>query len=199
VVYAKGSASRLAFLGEKPPATPGQHEKQVTLEKAREIRGNIQALFLGNIPDRTPFLQALAVFGEQDKQVIGKDPMIRPRFVQAAAGPVEIPIELLGSLKVKQLSGTIAINGGAVAVGIVKAARLTGKFSVLSDVSGQTVEYSIAPVGGGEAKLAAGALFSISATVPGPAPAIHEVTVTRARNDPERVVWPGSDLVAVTG
>jgi hypothetical protein len=199
VVYAKGPASRLAFLGEKPPATAGQHEKQVTLEKAREIRGNIEKLFMGPIADRTPFLQVLAVFGEQDKQVIGKDLMIRPRFVQGAAGPVEIPIELLGALKVERLTGTVAIDGGAVIHGIVPAARLDGKFDVLSAFTADTVKYSIQPVAGGEVKLAAGPLFSISATVPGPAPALHHVTVTRARNDPERVVWPGSDLVVVTG
>jgi hypothetical protein len=139
------------------------------------------------------------VLGEQDKQVIGKDPMIRPRFVQAASGPVEIPIELVGSLKVTRLGGTIAVNGGAVVHGIVKAARLNGKFNVLSDVTAETVQYSIEPVAGVEVKLAAGPLFSIRATVPGPAPALHEVTVTRARNDPDRFVWPGSDLVVVTG
>ena len=199
VVYAKGPPSRLAFLAEQPPATPGQHEKQVTLEQAREIRGNIQKLFLGPIPDRTPFLQVLAVFGEQDKEIIGKDPMIRPQFVQVAAGPVEIPIELLGSLKVARLTGTVAITGGAVVQGIVAAPGLAGKFTVLSAVAGATVQFSIDPVAAGEAKLAAGPLFSINATVPGPAPALNEVIVTQVRSDPARVIWPGTDLVAVIG
>jgi hypothetical protein len=197
VVYTKGPASMLSFLTEEPPATKAQHDKQNLLEQTRDSRRKIAQEFLGPIPDRTRHLAALAVVGDIEKTVVGKDPMIRPRFTDAPAGAVEIPIELLGSLKVRRITGTVSISGGALIQGFVMAPRLAGKFTLLSGAPGSTVQFSIDPVAA-EAKLAAGPLFTINATVPGPAPAINEVAVT-AKSDPARVVWPGADLVAVTG
>jgi hypothetical protein len=199
VVFVKGTAPVFQFLAEKPAQAAFLAEKQKQFDLVRQFRQSTERQFLDAVGDRTPILGFLAFTGEQDKAVLKKDAMVRPRFVQSPAGPVQIPMELVNAIKTKRLTGKVSISGENAAIDeLVPDPRLeVAGFALLSSKDGAKARFSIENDGPGASKLSAGPLFTIRATIGSTAPAVHEVVVTRAANDPETIVWSGMDVIAV--
>ena len=109
VVFAKGAPPTFEFLKDKP--APFSVEKQAQFDVLRQFRQSMAKLFLEAVADRSPFLAALAFAGDQDKALLKKDAMVRPRFVKSASGSTDIVIELVGSITARRLTGNVAIGG----------------------------------------------------------------------------------------
>ena len=200
VVFVKGAAPFFPFLAEPPPQATFSAEKQKKVDGVREARRAMAKLFVDAVSDRTPFLQALAAVADSEKAAVGKDAMVKPRFLKAPAGPADIEVELLGSIKARRLEGKVSIGGEDVAIDrLVPHPRLDDSgWDFLSGDADSKVKFVLErEAGSPPAKLAAGPLFTIKATIGGTAPAIHEVVVTRAATDGSAVLWSGVDVIAV--
>jgi len=199
VVFAKGSPPVFQFLAEPPPQAAFSVAKQGDLERLRDLRRVSAKLFLEVLSDRAPFLEALVAVAAQEKVVLGKEAMVRPRLIRSPTGAVEIEVELLGSVKAGRLTGKVAIGGESVAIDRLRPdLRLIPGFRFLwGEVDSSKARFSIEAEGASPAKLTAGRLFTIKATIGSVAPAIHEVSVTHAQSDTNAVIWSGMDLIAV--
>lgn len=200
VVFVKGSAPVFQFLSEPPPQALFSAEKQGKLDSVRELRRVAAKLFIEALSDRTPFFDALVAVAAQEKAVLGKDAMVRPRLVRSPTGAVEVEVELLGFVKTGRLAGKVAIGGESVAIDrLVADPRLdaAGFTFLWGDVDAGKARFLIEAGGGSPVKLTAGRLFTIRATIGSISPAIHEVVVTHAQSDTKAVVWSGMDLIAV--
>jgi hypothetical protein len=197
VVFAKGAPPTFEFLKDKP--APFSVEKQAQFDVLRQFRQSMAKLFLEAVADRSPFLAALAFAGDQDKALLKKDAMVRPRFVKSASGSTDIVIELVGSITARRLTGNVAIGGDNATIDqLVPDPRLeTDGFLFLSGVNAGGARFSIESPAAGGARLRAGPLFTAKATIGGAAPAVHEVVVTQATSDPKAIVWSGMDVLAV--
>jgi hypothetical protein len=200
VVFTKGTSPMFPFLAEPPLAGAFSAEKQAKLDGIRASRAQTIQLFF-KAADRKPVLDLLALIGDGEKGVIGSDAMVKPKIAQGAAGSIAVDVELAGSVKGRRLDGKVEIVGEGVTIAAVTPdPRLDAAgYHLLAGNDGPTksrfvIESDpVAPV----PTLAAGRLFTIQATFPGPAPAIYNIFVTRASTDGTAVVWSGADVVAV--
>ena len=200
IVFTKGGAAPVFdFMKEDPAQTAFLAARQKDFEPVRVFRQSMAKLFLEAVGDRSPFLAALAIAAEMDKAAAKGDPMVRPRFVQAATGPVTIPVELVGSLEAHRVTGKVTISSESVTIDRLRVdPRLpAANFMFLQDTDGSKANFSIDADSPGDLPLGPGPLFTIEATIGGTAPAVHEVVVTRAKCEPETIVWSGMDVIAV--
>ena len=199
IVFSKGSAPFFEFMREDPAQSAFLADRQKDFELVRVFRQNAQKLFLEAVGDRSPFLAALAVASEMDKAAAKGDAMVRPKLVQAATGKVEIPVELVRSLDAKRVTGKVTISGDDSTIDrlVVDPRLKAADFMFLHSEDGSKANFSIDADSAGSLPLAEGPLFTIEATITSPAPAVHEVVVTRARCEPETTVWSGMDVIAV--
>lgn len=200
VMFSKGSAPTFSFMTVPPPRAAFSAERQARLDTLRELRRRIAKSYLEALSDRTPFLDMMAAVASDEKPLVGKDSMLRPRFTRSPAGEVHIDVESVGAITFHRLAADVTVAGGNAAITRLTPDPRLNKagFSLLRGDDGTgTAHFVIERTTAGPARLSAGRLFTIDATVTSPPPAIHEVVVTQISDDGSTTVWPGMDLLAL--
>jgi len=198
IVFSKGPVARFEFMTEKPAQAVFSAEKQKSLDGVKQIRQATAQAYIQATTDGASAVGMLGIGAQLYAAAAGGDPMIRPRFLATKAGDVELTVELLGKLTIARLRGKVSIGGDNVAItDEVRDERLKGLVEFNSGHDGPTATFSMDVDGPNPVEIAAGPLFTLKATIGSVAPAVHEVTVTRAATEPEDLVWSGMDFIAV--
>jgi CHAT domain len=194
------------FLASPPPLNCPNVEKQQSL---RTIFWNIlsEAAWSSRV-NPTGVTEAVRVQLNNTEQELVKTILqqskclILPGFIEARhQETIKFPVNLRGRLKIEDLRGTIAVGSGSGQTLRVKSLEptpqlLANGYKILSAVTDHTADFIINKING-NADLPEGALFEVEVELGQAYPAVHSISLSIEKIQPQKTVCVSSNAIVV--